>query len=1419
MPESLTAGIVRILNAKGQTMGAGFVVARDGLIATCAHVVAAAGAAPGGRVRVIFYATGKERVVKVERTGWRDPDAEDIAILRLVKGTLPEGVEPLPLGPSGGSAGHPFKTFGFPAGGPEGGVWGDGHLLEATTLQGARVLQLSSPQITPGFSGAPVLDTVNDQVVGMVTAIARPDEYGRLTETAFITPAETLCAACPALQLQPAPLAQAYRDYILAETENVEMKGIPLPDELKPVPLDQVYIQLQAVARQAVEAQRQAERQALLNQAGETKPAPPTPGGLLRRLLGGEGERASHAADGGLITAALLRLIGEQYYRQGSLYRSDERPEPISPEEALRQHDKLVILGAPGAGKSTMLRYLARQAARQADGPLPVLVSLRDYATALAHDPTLSLRDFALSQVKDAALVPAVEAAEARGQVLWLVDALDEARGEYGPQAAGQVRYLPGRWVVTSRPVGYPGGLEDPAIRAYEVLPLAPADVDRYVHDWLGLVAERRRAGAEWAEQRRAWLRGQLERQPRLGPLTRNPLLLTFLVTLSSEASPQDLPATRGALYDRYVSRLWAGWEQQRQHYVDPRRGERRLYIGGLEGEAAYQAARQGLYYLGWRLHLLYYGGRVAGQPDRADLIAYLAGCLKRRHPAWLAGSAPEALAADILDFWRQAGLLEEWQAAGQTFFALRHLTFQEYAAAQALAGWWQADPGGAWAFVRPRLHLPAWREVLILLGHGLPPEQSERLLKRVWGAGSPYEWELRRDLRLAAAMVAGGAPASDRLARRVMSRLVGLGRSAAWTHRLTLIATYSAGLGLSWLVVARLGWDACVWAIIAILWTATWWVAGVHFRLPTLWRLLAWPDRLWPRVTYERGLLAEAGQLRDTRAVEPLLAALRDDDRHVREAAARALGHLHDTRAVGPLLAALHDWPFREAAQALGQLGDARAVEPLLATLRDRSGGVRWAAAQVLGQLGDARAVEPLLAASRDKEPSVRWAAAEALSRLGDARAVEPLLAMLQDYNVYVGWPPVNALGRLGDAAFDPLLAALRDDKWIVRQAAAQALGQLGDMRAVEPLLAALHDDDMDVRREAAQALGQLGDARAVEPLLVALHDWPVHREAAQALGQLGDAQAVEPLLAALRGGDKFIRWEAAQALGQLGDARAVEPLLAALRDEDVHKAAAKALGQLGDARAVEPLLAALRDGDEYVRQAAAQALEKLGDARVVEPLLVALRDDDGDVREAAAEALGQLGDARAVEPLLAALRDNHEDVREAAAQALGQLGDARAVGRLLAALGDSDWNVRHAAAYALESVSRRLETSADLPRVQSAAWWALADAHEFVRWTAYQTLVTATQRRTLLQGEDLPVRDGVIADTRSPWRRWAGPGLLGLALALLASALALGQNLLSTRLEPYLPAGLGTGIGLVALVLLLPLLIWALQRWRRSD
>ena len=71
-------------------------------------------------------------------------------------------------------------------------------------------------------------------------------------------------------------------------------------------------------------------------------------------------------------------------------------------------------------------------------------------------------------------------------------------------------------------------------------------------------------------------------------------------------------------------------------------------------------------------------------------------------------------------------------------------------------------------------------------------------------------------------------------------------------------------------------------------------------------------------------------------------------------------------------------------AARALGEIKDTRAVEPLIEALKDSDKRVGIFAARALGNIGDARGVEPLIDALQDSDEEMRKWAADALEKLG---------------------------------------------------------------------------------------------------------------------------------------------------------------------------------------------------------------------------------------------------------------------------------------------------------------------------------------------------------------------------------------------------------------------------------------------------
>lgn len=140
--------------------------------------------------------------------------------------------------------------------------------------------------------------------------------------------------------------------------------------------------------------------------------------------------------------------------------------------------------------------------------------------------------------------------------------------------------------------------------------------------------------------------------------------------------------------------------------------------------------------------------------------------------------------------------------------------------------------------------------------------------------------------------------------------------------------------------------------------------------------------------------------------AVEALIEALTHDDKNIRRCSAKVLGEIRDERAIEPLIVNLKDsnkWVRRETSGALSKMGEP-ATDPLIHLLDDPDWKVRGAAAWALGRIGSKNAVEPLIKSLlEDENGFVRSGAVNALGNIGDKRAVEPLKKATEDESSYV--------------------------------------------------------------------------------------------------------------------------------------------------------------------------------------------------------------------------------------------------------------------------------------------------------------------------------------------------------------------------------------------------------------------------------
>ncbi|MEG4294024.1 HEAT repeat domain-containing protein, partial [Microcoleus sp. D2B6] len=147
-------------------------------------------------------------------------------------------------------------------------------------------------------------------------------------------------------------------------------------------------------------------------------------------------------------------------------------------------------------------------------------------------------------------------------------------------------------------------------------------------------------------------------------------------------------------------------------------------------------------------------------------------------------------------------------------------------------------------------------------------------------------------------------------------------------------------------------------------------------------------------------------GKIGDEKAIPGLLKLVEDSDSSVRRMAADALGKIGDEKAIPGLLKLVEDSDFfvrRMAANALGKIGDEKAIPGLLKLVEHSDYDVRKMATDALGKIGDEKASPGLLKLVEDSDYSVRRSAADALGKIGDEKAIPGLLKLVEhsDYDV----------------------------------------------------------------------------------------------------------------------------------------------------------------------------------------------------------------------------------------------------------------------------------------------------------------------------------------------------------------------------------------------------------------------------------
>jgi HEAT repeat protein len=328
-------------------------------------------------------------------------------------------------------------------------------------------------------------------------------------------------------------------------------------------------------------------------------------------------------------------------------------------------------------------------------------------------------------------------------------------------------------------------------------------------------------------------------------------------------------------------------------------------------------------------------------------------------------------------------------------------------------------------------------------------------------------------------------------------------------------------------------------------------------------------------------------------------------------------------------------------AARELGFFGDPRAVPPLIAALSDSDRSVREAIIQALGMLGDSQAIEPILTLMHQPQDIINY---QVLSALQDLEAKQAIPLLIEALKMDTGWGEEIAYtldfmdvdGWALQAMFanpesrqviESANYAFEDDRVIAYwQRQLETLAEPGDAEQIKRILWILRSHP---------------DKRLIQVLLKWLDNYP--KDVVKILGGTGDPTVSGVIITQLNHPDVEVRREAAQALANFQDERVMLALIDLLPHEPgaaVRRDVVWALTNFQDERAVLALIDVLQhDPDTWTRASTARQLSCRGTAPAITALHEALADPEAEVRIAVIKALDILRDSTAI-PLLESLR-----------------------------------------------------------------------------------------------------------------------------------------------------------------------------------
>jgi len=896
------------------------------------------------------------------------------------------------------------------------------------------------------------------------------------------------------------------------------------------------------------------------------------------RLLEIPKEHQQRLLDTGEITAKEL----EEAERHAERLRQEYFHQPLSAvldvvDKTLRASatgagGKLVILGDPGSGKSSLVRYLALRWAGIAElpirdtHPIPLVIELGPYSRWQCDgrkDFVRYLEEAPVWHEWPRGLLGRL--IEQPGRVVLLLDGLDEVFDVPARELViNDIQRFSSRFVnvpvvLMSRVVGYQAErLRDAEFRHFMLQDLDSTQITDFVNRWHEVTFD----DPTQAAPKRDRLQKAIRESKSIALLAGNPLLLTMMAILNRN---QELPRDRADLYAQASRVLLHQWDTERALVDFP----------GMSSEIGLREKTDILRRIAAHMQSGPSGlkGNLIDGPTLTGLIEdYLQNELHF-------GQA-RAAARAVVDQLRQRNFILCF--VGADSYAFVHRTFLEYFCATDLVHQFNVaktlEIDGLIALFEQHCRDDEWREVLRLICGQIDEAFVGRIVERLVTRTDLEKWDGVTQLPelLLAIWSITEVRNSTRLEStgvRVLEKVVDCARKGAqaggerflmqellpackelgerWPGRQMLIKFEQCNLD----GVTDYGWGEDFWPHLmafvlasrkAVMWLADTKVGannGAYYRRAALQALAEkWPDQT-------------TGDLLTLRAVQ-------DDDYKTRSAALEVLAQTRPDQTTRHLLTlcAVQDVHFQtrsDALRALAQTWPDQTTRDLftLRAVQDYHYQTRNAVLRALAQTWPDQTTRDLLTlrAVEDDIDQTRSAALQTLAQI---------------------WPDQTTRDLL-------TLRAVEDDNDRIRSAALQTLAQTWPDRTTRDLLTlrAVEDDNYETRSAALQTLAQTWPDQTTRDLftLCAVQDdnYQTRRDSLQALAETWPDQTTRDLLAlrAVQDSNGEVRGVAFSAVGEMHsefgrilptqDLDGIEPYLDPLEPiprQHLEKAAAKA-------------------------------------------------------------------------------------------------------------------------------------------------------------------------------------------------------------------------------------------------------------------